>query len=38
LKCDASLQMLMEVVEVAPASPLPAGMPAKAAARGVRGV
>jgi hypothetical protein len=30
--------MLMEVVDVAPASPLPAGLPAIAIARGVRGV
>lgn len=38
LKCEASLLMLMEVVEVAPASPLPAGLPARGIARGVRGV
>lgn len=38
LKCEASLLMLIEVVEVVPASPLPAGLPATATARGVRGV
>jgi len=37
LKWEASLLMLMEVMDV-DASPLPAGLPATATARGVRGV
>jgi hypothetical protein len=37
LKCEASLLMLMEVVEVEGPSLMPAGLPASAMARGVRG-
>lgn len=37
LKCEASLLMLMEVVEVDGPSLTPAGLPASAMARGVRG-